>query len=663
MKVKNLFKKVLLFCIFCICICSGVYAKEGIEFINIDIYINEYGDANVKELWKCEAYSGTEWYHPYYNLGNAKITDLSVSENGNEYTLLSSWDVNTTQDFKKEKCGINVISDGLEICWGMGDYGIHEYEVCYTIKNFVDQLNDSQMVYWTLIPHNRSDSIDNASIKIHSYKKFDETISLWGFGENGGVCRVYDGYIEMKSKNSLKKNEYMTVLAKFPMNFFNSSNRAYKDFEYYYNMAIDGTDLKSEEVGGFFTQIINFVKNDYMFIIIIVVFSFILISYKYIIMIAFKGIEKIFKKIHPILAFSFPLVLIFFIYTNMWSAILYIALIGIIGYIIIKEKKVIKGRIKESDVDYYRDIPCDKDITQYSIEYRDNEVFRDKDLFKAYYIAYQYEILKNETDLLGAIILKWIREKKASIIDKNIDSKRDSIQLNSGYQSWNWDNMYEGQLYQMMYEASEDGILEKKELKKWSRNKYSKLFTWFNSVMKYEQDKLIESGELLQEKVGSRVKFTATEKMLDEGKKICGLKKYLKDFTIIHEREAIEVQLFEEYLIMAQMLGIAQKVISQFKELYPNVIEESNFRYNDYIFVHSLSHRVIRSATISRTTASVLSGGGGGGFSHSGGRGRFSRWGPWWRWTQMKCDFQGPDLLGRMGPIGLTTPMGPSLYV
>lgn len=37
------------------------------------------------------------------------------------------------------------------------------------------------------------------------------------------------------------------------------------------------------------------------------------------------------------------------------------------------------------DLDYYRDIPCNGN------------------LFRAYYIAYNYGLLKNKTDILGAL--------------------------------------------------------------------------------------------------------------------------------------------------------------------------------------------------------------------------------------------------------------------
>lgn len=59
---------------------------NSISKIDMDIYIDNNGDAQVTETWTCYANKGTEVYHPYYNLGNSKITNLRVSEGSKEYT-------------------------------------------------------------------------------------------------------------------------------------------------------------------------------------------------------------------------------------------------------------------------------------------------------------------------------------------------------------------------------------------------------------------------------------------------------------------------------------------------------------------------------------------------------------------------------------------------
>ena len=62
-----------------------------ISSIDMDINIDDYGKANITEVWRCRTNQGTESYHPYYNLGNSKITNLTVSDNTKNYTTLNSW--------------------------------------------------------------------------------------------------------------------------------------------------------------------------------------------------------------------------------------------------------------------------------------------------------------------------------------------------------------------------------------------------------------------------------------------------------------------------------------------------------------------------------------------------------------------------------------------
>lgn len=171
---------------------------NSISSIDMDIYVDKSGDAHITETWNCNVTQGTESYHPYYNLGNSQITDLTVSENNQKYTTISNWNTSGTFNSKSYKCGINKISNGVEICWGISSYGTHTYTVKYTITNFVAELTDSQMIYWTLIPYDFSTPIGRAYIKIHSNFNYDFETPVWGYGNYGGTCYVYNGYIEMR---------------------------------------------------------------------------------------------------------------------------------------------------------------------------------------------------------------------------------------------------------------------------------------------------------------------------------------------------------------------------------------------------------------------------------------------------------------------------------
>ena len=540
---------------------------NSINSISMDIFLDDEGNASVTEVWECYATEGTEVYHPYYNLGNSKITDLTVSDDKEEYTTLSHWNTSGDLEDKAYKCGINKISDGVELCWGISEYGYHTYTAKYKISNFVSELTDSQMIYWTLIPHNFSDSIGNAYIKIHSNFNIDDSVGVWGYGNYGGTAYVYDGYIEMQSDGSLSKSEYMNILVQFPLETFKCNNKLGNDFEHYYNMAEDGATHYTYEDDSFETIITR--------IAVVVMF------------ICFWG----------------------FIFS-------------VIGYIIFSNLKHYdfgpEGKKITKNAPYFRDIPCNKD------------------LYRAYFIANEYNILKNKNDIAGAIILKWIKdgiisvrqETKGKILKKE-EAVITIINENPKITNKNEQKLFDLLCKQSILEVDGNKTVDNEKLKKWCEDHYERVFSWFDSVLKEEKDKLVEEGLLIKKKATFLKIFKydiyeISQELREDAVQIAGLKRFLLDYTLIKEREAIEVHLFEEYLIFAQMLGIAKKVAKQFSELYPDLVEQSCFySYDNFYFVNAYAYSAVHDASVARSRAESYSSGGGGFSSGGGGGGSF----------------------------------------
>ena len=113
------------------------------------------------------------------------------------------------------------------------EYGNKIYTVNYEITNFVSNLQDAQMVYWTLIPYDFSTAIQNVEIEIYSDFKYEDTLDVWGYGNYGGLCYVSDGTIKMSSDGVLNTSEYMTILVKFPQNTFKATNNIKESSHYY----------------------------------------------------------------------------------------------------------------------------------------------------------------------------------------------------------------------------------------------------------------------------------------------------------------------------------------------------------------------------------------------------------------------------------------------
>ena len=560
--------KILLLTIFAFILLTFFSSVEAnsIDSISMDIYVDNNGNASVTEVWDCNVTQGTEVYHPYYNLGNSVISNLSVSENQNDYAYQSHWNTSGSLSSKAYKCGINKVSNGIELCWGISNYGTHTYTVKYNISNFVSELTDSQMIYWTLIPYDFSNPIGNAYIKIHSNFDIPDSVGVWGYGNYGGTAYVYDGYIEMQSDGRLSSNEYMTILVQFPLNTFNCSNKLDYDFNHYYDMAEEGTTHYQN--GGSSNPFITFI------LILLNLIPFIIFGFIF----AVAAISIVTTAKSDSLDFG--------------SA----------------------GRKIPKDVDYYRDIPCNSD------------------LHRAYFIAYHYGILKNKTDILGAIILKWIKDSLVRIEQKEggkIFKKENTVIILTETNTSLISDAKERNLFDMLYKASKDGILENNEFKDWCNDNYSKILNWFDKILDTEQKKLANEGLLsLQEKKAFKFfkynQYLVNPDLKNEALQIAGLKKYLLDYTLIKEREAIEVNLFEYYLIFAQMLGIAKKVAKQFKEIYPDMIEQTCFAsYDNFYYINLCTSSGIASANTAKTRAKSYSSGGGGFSSGGGGGGSF----------------------------------------
>ena len=265
-------------------------------------------------------------------------------------------------------------------------------------------------------------------------------------------------------------------------------------------------------------------------------------------------------------------------------------------------------KINMKEINNFRDIPCKKD------------------LYRAYWFAEVFDLNKKKEDVLGAILLKWLvndQIKLQTVPKKLFKKETTAIDLRNVN---NFENEYEKKIYDMMFTASKDGILETHELEKWCRTNYNKFFDWFNDVLDFEKDQLVNQSLLLPIETGrvfKTTKYKITPKVKEEAVELAGLKKYLKEFTLTHEKTAIEVKMWREYLIYAQILGIADKVAKQFKDLYPEVFEQTQFDYMDLVIINNITRSGFSSASSARQAAQSYSGGGGGFSSGGGGGGSF----------------------------------------
>ena len=139
-------RKVVLFFIifFMFMLCSNcVYGHKGnkIKRIEMQIEVQENGNAKITEVWYMNIFDGYVYYKFYKNVKNNEIQNLTVTdENGFAYQYSDDW--NLSDEEKKDKCGVLYTNDGAAILWGIQSYGAHQYTLNYEVKNFVKNFND-----------------------------------------------------------------------------------------------------------------------------------------------------------------------------------------------------------------------------------------------------------------------------------------------------------------------------------------------------------------------------------------------------------------------------------------------------------------------------------------------------------------------------------------
>ncbi len=108
----------------------------------------------------------------------------------------------------------------------------------------------------------------------------------------------------------------------------------------------------------------------------------------------------------------------------------------------------------------------------------------------------------------------------------------------------------------------------------------------------------------------------------EQARHLVEFKNFLQDFTLHKEHGAVEVALWEDYLVFGALFGIADKVAKQFQKLYPAQFKEftetSGLNGTSFYNLTTVSHNI--SASAMRNAKSELSSRSGGGSSGGGGR-------------------------------------------
>ena len=157
--------------------------------------------------------------------------------------------------------------------------------------------------------------------------------------------------------------------------------------------------------------------------------------------------------------------------------------------------------------------------------------------------------------------------------------------------------------------AGADTILEPQELKNWMRRKYNQSIT----------DNFVQT-------LHTKTSLYQYHDEIEEVRRLYGLRKYLKEFSLLSERNVSELSLWKDYMIYAALFGIADQVIADMKKINPDYFGMDSVAQQmaddaTLPVIRSTLHNSTSKAALAKAERAARASGRGGSASWSGGGG------------------------------------------
>lgn len=557
-------------------------ASDSIDSIDIKATLMDDGALMVSEVWKATPGSGTEFYIPKTNMRDIVITDFKVSDENGPYETINNWNVDASFDEKARKCGINETSNGIELCFGKSDLNKNKtYTLTYTMRNAAQSFDDMDGFNIRFV----NDQMDPAPKKVSFELSLangeinEDNARVWGFGSSADI--VFEGgKVIVHEINDFGPANHLTVLFGLNKGVINPISIGSGTFEEMKERAMQGSDYydREEEIPENANE--DYDNDDYYYP-----------DYN-----TGNNFNNVFFVRNPIVI---PIIFIF--------------IASIVSMIVsgVKKSMISSENSLPRDVGYWRDLPMNGNILLNSGIYSVNESL-------------------SVTNVVAAYFLKWIKDGNLELIKekftKGLIFKKDVLEdCFKIIKVPETEDVMEEQLYKLITAASgDDLILRNDELvRAFNRGSVAE-----NFVKRYNKNAIstAERLNLVYKKPGFLLSSydVFTERGREEAIKQKGFIKFLKDFTLINEREAVEVALWDDYLVLAALFGLGEKVLNKFKMIDPNYTYAGYSGMDPVLMYHVVNNigtSVNRAYQSGSSSSSSSSGGGGGGMSFGGGGG------------------------------------------
>lgn len=595
MKLKNkIIYIIIIFIIFFLILSVKSYAgTQEWRSLNYDVIVNSDGSMNVTETWNIYiSYTNTIFKDfiidnsKYSDITNVKVTEIIDNE---EIPLEQIYEEQYHVD---DRCYYALPIKGntmFEIAWNVGlddSIGTKTYKLCYTIKDAVKIYNDCTELYWMFLDKSNGIRGENitGTIKLPNSVSNIEKLRVWAHGPlSGTINRVSTDTVSFVLP-SLPTNTMLEIRILTEENVYPYSNNNI-------NLEMLPKILKEEKK---WANKDNFKRN----------------------------IDKIAYGI---------------------TGIILIVMIWIYYKRISKYKKIKEELLSQSDkfkdLKYYRDIPNEETATParavylYDLKgnscrmgrYENNiitatmlslalkgligfEPENENELKIIFYENKEAKLVGEEIEIYN-ILMKAYRYTNTDTDRVYITTKELSRYININYKEFcRIVTNFEDSSYNFERASGNIDIKKQELFLKLEPKQYSDTtINWFAIFIPFMFDifSLQENlekfypicvtiiglailiGNYIHSKYINKILKKAsilTENGMKEKSEWKALKRYMEDYSLLNEKEAPDIVLWEKYLVYATAFGISKKVINQLKTVHPEIFINQSENYNKYSY-------------------------------------------------------------------------------
>ena len=582
-KIKGVLIKLLVMIIVSVVIFLCFQLNEMFQYINhldYQVVMNQDGSMQVTETWDINI-NHTNTLFRDFNLSKVKfgdIVDVKVIDldSGKELTKIDEEMYHVPKDCYY---GLKIAEYEFEIAWGVGmdeKFGNRKYQISYKVNDVVTDYKDFQEIYWQFLAQGQNAvpvKQMTGTITLPEEVSNMENLKVWGHGPLNGKLQKEDKHTISFKLTDIQPKVMVEIRIATEDKMFNVRKNKIRNYNYL-KTAINEETKWSDEANQ-------------------------------------EAKEN--RKILTVISIIYLVFIMLYI-------------INIIKYVKINKKD--DYGVKHKNIKYFRDIPRENDATPAEAAYLYNfykerletEVVQSQAISSTILnlclkkiitlrieddnvyvkIVEDKEGLKNDELAVYKLLEKvGKRDNEFKLSDLNLYAKKEY----SKYSEYVNDivNSARNNLYRLKlidraeeksykkYKGAEDKIGIIKNIYEWL------IVTYFVSFIPIFRMGLVKEFGIgfpkiflgilvialpmvcimlyswkLQMNIRNKI-AVLTQAGKDEKEKWIGLANYMKDFSLLDEKEVPDLIIWEKYLVYATAFGIAETVIEQMKARYPKV--------------------------------------------------------------------------------------------